>query len=227
MAIAHDTDSSSGIQTTSTSYSWNHTCSGKQRLLVVGFAIRPVGVSVNTLTYNGVTLTKIRGDVNGNRVTELWYLLNPTAGTFSIAVTLTGSPTQSDGHSVSFTGVSHLDANNGNNNAGSTAPTVTVTTITPGAWIVDILDTAIDDNVATPTSPQVLASKTANTGAHTGAQSYQGPIASPAGTAEAYTVTSGSWAISAAAFAPMPSVNFNNYEFTSSGNGISVTEKIR
>lgn len=203
LAIAHDADSNSGIQTSSTSYNWSHTCTGSNLCLVTGFAIRPTPVVVSTLTYNSNTLTKIRADNNPNRNSELWYILNPSTGANSIAVTLSGAtPTNTDGHAVSLSGVLALDANNGANAASGTTASVNVTTVAANSWIVDILCTGQDDGVATPGGSQTLASKVTNTGAHTGAQSYQGPVVSPGSTAMTWTVTNNNWCISAASFSP-------------------------
>lgn len=204
LAIAHDTDTNSGVQSNPTTYNWSHTVTGSNPAIAVGFAIRPSGADA-TCTYNSVALTDARAaDTNGNRVCKLQYQINPSTGANSIAATLTGSPTNSDGHAVSLSGVSGIDANNGANNAGSTTPSVAVTTVADNCFIIDILCTGLDDGVAAQGASQTLASKLTNTGAHTGAQSYTTAAQTPAGSKTmSWTVTNSNWCISAASFSPV------------------------
>src|SRR5882672_4805105 len=89
--IEFDAASNSGYKTASASYSWNHTCAGNNRCLLVGISMLSVaGSSVSGITYNSVSLTKIRSQasVSGAVRAELWKLDAPAIGTHSIAVTL-------------------------------------------------------------------------------------------------------------------------------------------
>lgn len=95
-------------------------------LLVVGFTcLRNVsGDSVSSVTYNGVSLTKIahqNGSAN-NRTTNQWYLLNPATGVNTLAITLLGSERVS-GAVQSYTGndiISPIDTHASGNASGVT-----------------------------------------------------------------------------------------------------------
>lgn len=212
MAIAWDANSSSGAQGTSTSYSFNHTCTGSNLILFVGVAVRQGSFyNASAITYNGVSMTKIRHDDNGagnSRGSDLFYLLNPATGTNSIAVTISGSGgsfSNSDAHGVSFTGAQQSgvpDSQGGGGGTATSSPSKSTTTVADNSWIVAMLCTGFDDGVATPTSPLVLSSKTAAVGSHTGALGYQGPKTPAGAQASAWTTTSDSYCMSVASFAP-------------------------
>ena len=67
---------------------FSHTVSDRSnRVLIVGTVGRSAPV-LNSLTYNGVAMTKLRHDQLGSDIrSELWYLLNPDVGTHSIVAT--------------------------------------------------------------------------------------------------------------------------------------------
>jgi hypothetical protein len=70
---------------------------------------------------------------------EIWYLVAPPTGTYTIAVTLSASANAVLAGAVSLTEVdqsSPLDAHAGNNAYGSTI-SVNITTVADGAWIID------------------------------------------------------------------------------------------
>ena len=152
MAVAFDATSNSGYQTAA-SYNWSHTCSGSNRILIVGVSmLSVVGSSVSSITYNGVALTKIRSDasVSGAVRTELWRLVNPATGANTVAVTLSAALDSISG-AQSFTGVnqtSPIEVNAGASatNVGAADATVDLTTINDGEMVVDVVatnDTAI------------------------------------------------------------------------------------
>ena len=67
-------------QTSGTSATWSHTCSGANRLLVLGFVA--TGVTVSSVQYAGVNMTLI----DNNSETSFYYLINPTLGANNIVV---------------------------------------------------------------------------------------------------------------------------------------------
>lgn len=113
MAIAKDafTSASNAYENT---LSWSHTCAGSQRLLMVGvvtLADSPPPPDIVSLTYNGVALTKISGVSEGGVHVELWYLVNPPAGTYNIVITHDGTYNTGWclGMATSYTGVDQTD----------------------------------------------------------------------------------------------------------------------
>lgn len=205
--IKFDSSSNSGVKTTETTYSWSHTCAGDNGLLVVGVASRPSPITVASITYGGVNLTKIREDTNGNRIADLWYLIGPMPGANNVVVTLSGAtPTHSSAFASSYTGVDQtnpLDSQNGFNSAATTTPLVTVPTTLQNYLIVDLLNTGLDDGVATPGVDQTAVGLLISVGSCTATSNYK--IASPSRTSTmSYTVTSSNAALSAATFKPAP-----------------------
>ncbi len=129
MAIAFDA-ASNGIQGTATSWTWSHTCTGTDRILIVfGHQIS----NISTMRYNGVDMTSfgVTGDV------QMWYLVNPTSGANNVVAT--GSSGYSRFCSASYTGVNQ--ASPVHQNAGVSPGTVstitgTVTTTIGGCWLI-------------------------------------------------------------------------------------------
>lgn len=205
-AIAHDADSNSGEVTTQT-FTWTHTCTGSNLVLIVGVLIDSGATdTVSTLTYNGVALTFIRRDrltVDGLTV-ELWYLAGPATGANTVSVTLSNAPSFSAlAGAVSLTGVDQaaaLDANNGATGAAGTQPSVTVTTVADNAWIVDaVMDNINEAITAGQTQAWQVAGPIAN-GRYAG--EYFGPQTPAGAKAMTWTGLTRSWATSAASFKP-------------------------
>ncbi len=71
--IDFDAASSSAYQASLSSYSWSHTTSGTNRLLIVGVSIFAIG-TVTSVTYNGTNLSFLRSDTNGLLRCGLWWL---------------------------------------------------------------------------------------------------------------------------------------------------------
>ena len=90
-------DSFSYIATTGVSVAtWNHTCSGTNRMLCVSVSYNDWHIDeVAPVTYGGIPLTYVPGSeiIFGDLsiATRLYYLVAPPTGTFPIVVTLTGS----------------------------------------------------------------------------------------------------------------------------------------
>ena len=205
-------DASSGYtqDTASTSFSWSHTTSGTNRLLVVGVAIRTsLGQTVNSVTYNAVALTVLRTDELGGSVrSELWYLVNPTTGTNTVNVTLSASGKAAMG-AISLTGVNQtapLDANNGAT-GNSNAPSTTVTTVADNAWVVDVVafrSTGSGSPTGGPGAGQTQrwSRYSENTGSNIRSKgSTEGPRSPPGAVVMDWSLSSSvDWAVSAASF---------------------------
>ena len=203
MAIGYDAASNTTFNGTA-SASWSHVTAGADRVLVVGiYIVDTTGpASVSTLTYNSVSLTLIRRRVGANsNAGELWYLLNPTVGTNTVAVTLSGTPAQAAIiWGISLTGVGALDASN-ENGAASGQPSVSVTTVADNAWIVDVVGENLNDVLTAGGSQSkkwqdALASRTA-------AMSTLGPVTPAGATALSWSGVTDAWIEIAASFSPV------------------------
>jgi hypothetical protein len=204
------------------SISWDHTvtASGSNRILVVGVSWRNAGNdtwTVSSVTYNSLPLTLIRKDEQfldppGSRSTALYYLTDPPTGSaYPIQVNFSGSVYRSVGGAVSLTGVDQsnpIDAENGV--AGGTGnPSVTVTTNTDGAWVVDALCVREPSGTTSVVGLQTEGWNLRTSGSTIdGAGSTMGPK-SPAGdvTMSWTTGTSEGYSISAVALKPATTGN--------------------
>ncbi len=134
----------------------SHTVAGTDKLLLVAVSIGD-DTAVSNITYSGQSLTRIRFDeiVNTNRRSELWYLVNPPAGTANVIVTLDKSEKIVLG-AISFSGVHQSNPINTHNGAtdalGTTEPSVNLTTTIDDAFIIDVVSTV--DGPMTPTASQ-------------------------------------------------------------------------
>ena len=140
--VAFDAAAVSGSLSNQQSGSWNHTCSGSDRYLVVGlsgFMSGANSLSAVVVKYNNVTMTKLGGSqANGVNQAVLWGLVNPASGTN--AVTFSGvvpNFPEFGGCSVSFTGV-HQTTSIGTLNFSATLDNVAITLAT-GDMGVDII----------------------------------------------------------------------------------------
>lgn len=123
---------------------WTHTVSAAatDRILVVSFGYGNAPTAVSGVTYNGIPLTEIRTETfAGGRVTSMWYLVNPPAGTYTVSVNLTAPSTGTfSGVSASYGGVDQatpVEAGHVGAQGNSATATVDITTTNAGAWIVD------------------------------------------------------------------------------------------
>lgn len=139
--IAFDTSASFSGGTGNISGSF--TTSGSNRLLLVGIGwAEDSSNTVDTITYNGVTLTKIGEVLNyssgGNpRSIALYYLINPASGSNTLAITRSTSTNGFYAYAASYTGVLQsgaLDASDtGSTTTGDTYAD-SLTSVTDGCW---------------------------------------------------------------------------------------------
>lgn len=152
--IAFDAASNSTYQTAQSTYSWNHTCTGSNRELIVTISMLSVaGSSVTGITYNSVAMVFLgaKASVSGAVRIEMWGLVNPSSGLNSIAVTLS-TGLDSIGGAISYTGVHQTSPTEGFNSASATNvdaadATVTITTVADNDWVV--AGVASDDTAIT------------------------------------------------------------------------------
>jgi hypothetical protein len=121
---------------------------GTNRLLLVGISAEcNEGISVTSVTYNGQPLTKaasVEADTGTVGTADLWYLLEadlPVAGAYNVEVTTSGYTSKTVG-AISMEGVAQQapEASNTNTNVGPEYISTSITTLTDGAWIVDVVE---------------------------------------------------------------------------------------
>jgi hypothetical protein len=126
--IAYDSASSTTLTSQASSMSWQHTTgTGSDRLLLVTVDVfRSSGTprTVTGITYDGVAMTQaasVQYSTNPQILSYLYYLVNPSSGTKTIAVSFS-SNTYAVGGSVTYTNVDQTSPLQVNNvNSGSSA----------------------------------------------------------------------------------------------------------
>jgi len=142
MAIAHDASSSTTGSSVS-SLTFSHTCSGSDRILMVATSVfddtSQAERTVASVTYNGVSMTRIDRQDAGNIAAELWYLIAPATGANNVVVTLGATNPFAIAGASSYTGVAQTSPVEANAKASgwSQTATVNVTTIANNSMVVD------------------------------------------------------------------------------------------
>ena len=115
MALAHDA-SSVRTPTSGTSASWSHTCTGSDRVLFVtieSYRASDGGYTPTSVTYNGVSMTKIVDTLYGNgdkeRIT-VWGLIAPATGSNTISVSFSANQAEIVATADSYTGADQTTA---------------------------------------------------------------------------------------------------------------------
>lgn len=124
------------------SMTWSHTvASVSNRVLVVGVSV--YGTTVSSVTYGGVSMTRLVTKTQSPSIAELWYLKAPTAGTANVVVTLANSSGYAVGGAVSYYNVDQTNTWGTAVTAGSTSttPSVAVASAT-GELVVDTMSGA-------------------------------------------------------------------------------------
>lgn len=149
MAIILDQISTVKQNTSVSSFSFNvAVTAGLTGGLIILFAqTHSTGsISITAATYNSVAMTKAnRQNSIGAATTEIWYLVNPASGTNSLSVTLSGSAGFYDAVAISYSGVDQstpMDATAVGQSvaSGSTSNSLSITTVTNGAVVVDCVN---------------------------------------------------------------------------------------
>lgn len=213
-SLAFDATSNSGFQATTSNYSWNHTCTGTDLVLVVGVTAEEntnnANLPVTGVTYNGVAMTKANEqNTNGGGSADLasqWYLISPDTGTHSISVTHTGTVSASVGGAVSYTNANQTTqpdvAGVGNKElTGTGTASVSITPTTAGCVIVDNIIGSGSTNALTEDASQTERWNVTATGNFVGAGSTFQQTSAGAKTMQ-WTFTSQVWAINALAIRP-------------------------
>ena len=186
---------------------------GDNRILIVGVSFETSGgvlPTVNTITYDGVGLTKIdsviyKADYNS---VELWYLIAPNVGTANVVITLTGALAWASGllgGAITINGAKQQAPEvNAKANGNSSTATVNITTQTNNAWVID--------TVATDSSGNDMAAGAGQTERYEQSNNCRGngstePVAVAGQIAMSWTLdSSDTWGIIAASFEEVSAV---------------------
>jgi hypothetical protein len=154
MAIAFDAVASlgsPGYVFGQSTWSYNHTCTGSDRLLCAYVVVDDSGGTTERnpgVTFNGTSFTRVdlggtggRFTDAGNRMCYFFFLLAPDAGTFSLVTTLDSTCVIGLTASASYTGVKQSaqpdSAAGTDRDVGNTGTTTaTVTTTADNAWFI-------------------------------------------------------------------------------------------
>ena len=204
------------------SLSWTHTIGGGQsRILVVGLGAEDSSagqIEIDTIEYNGVAMDPVAGSSksvsSGSPTyymkTDLYYLLEnelPASGSYTVTVTYFGEINRICGGSISLENVTQEPAEAGNTNSHSSASSIStnITTVTDGAWIVDVVGNggAGGANAFTPIAAGMTERYDVTSASSTGAGSTK-PVASAGVATVSWSNTvSNRMTHSVAAFAPV------------------------
>jgi hypothetical protein len=139
MAIAFDATTHTE-QGSVSSFSFNHTCTGTDRILFVAVWTITNTRTTTAVTYNSVSMTNVPGATivgsDGNQL-SLWYLINPASGTNAVAVTCSGSNFPS-ARAVSYTGAQQSGVPDASGEATGTATNFSnsLTSVANDTWHV-------------------------------------------------------------------------------------------
>lgn len=140
MAIALDATSASAW-TDASPLTWNHTVgTGDDRFLVVGISTAGgSSASPTSVTFDGVSMTKVREDPFGTTLaSSVWVLENPNSGTKVISVAFNDTLQNCFGGAISYTGVNQsttVDSATGTNGTATGAIAFNVTTVADNCWV--------------------------------------------------------------------------------------------
>jgi len=219
LAITFDAASSAGAGAVAV-VSWSHTVgNGADRMLVVGVTTESAPDALATsVTFGAQALTKVINSraVQGSpaTATELWYLPAPNMGAGTITVNL--SPAVSSGNgtacgAVSLFGVKQAapEAVATSATGSGTAYSLGITTLTDGAWLVDVVNNgAANSSFTTNTSGMTERWDVTGDTQMAGACSTREVVTRGAVTDTWTSTGTGTKAQSIAAFAPVPAAQY-------------------
>lgn len=143
MPIALDSENAGQSYGAATSFTRSHTCTGTNRILMVGLWVSENTTDVVTgVTYAGVSMTRVDSQLlasGGNGYTYLYYLVAPATGANNIVASLSASKTGVL-HAVSYTEAAQsgqMDSSaKSTGGPGASTKTFTTTTVADNCWIV-------------------------------------------------------------------------------------------
>lgn len=143
--IARDTNTTI-VSSNTGSFTFSHTCSGSDRLLIVYLTARgDASDTISGVTYDSVAMTRIKAKNHtaSNEWIYIYALLNPSTGSNTVSVTKTASNVSYRG-AVSYTGVDQsqtLTAITGESTTNSISLTSTVDNSAMFVWAQNSVNT--------------------------------------------------------------------------------------
>ena len=139
MAIAHDSTTTGAGVDGNTNYTFSHTCTGSDLMLMVCVTTNTT-TDPSGITYNGVAMTK-GATKTQSRNGSIWYLANPATGANTVSVTYAAAFTLAMGSATSYTGCSGSIGATGTNGAASgTTISVAITTTVANSYLVGAVE---------------------------------------------------------------------------------------
>jgi len=154
MAIAYDT-TTQGEQT-GTSITQSHTCTGSDRLLLVGVTPGEASTSdiITGVTYNGVAMSLIDKQAETSGITVyIFGLVNPASGAHDYVIS-SSSSVAIKYCGVSYTGVKQtgLPDSVAKGTDADTSITMTTTTVADNCWLASVLSKHRNDSAGANTT---------------------------------------------------------------------------
>lgn len=189
-AIAFDATTNGGVGSIVCSDTWSHTTASGSNLFMIGGStvedstLGERTVDANGFTYNGDVLTLTESADSSDNKAEIFYLINPDVGTFTVSITwcTSGSALSAIGGVVTYSGVDQTSPINGENNGTFTndsTPSLDITTTIGNAWVFALVASNVGSSCVL-TADQTNRWSTGGASA-TGAGEDTGPK-TPAGT---------------------------------------------
>ena len=144
-AIVFDANSSLGLTADPT---WSHTIgAGSDRILIVGVIYEGGDPTITSIKYGDANLTlAISGSISSGgtkQTASLYYLLNPATGTANIAIDHLSGTTNSSAGGISLANVAQqapeVTVFDSETSASPLTISTDITTLTDGAWVVDVV----------------------------------------------------------------------------------------
>lgn len=135
MAVAFDTSTRSGTGASGTGFSWSHTCTGADRLLVVHVTKDGAADQVTGVTYNSVAMTQLTTFTFSSSRIYMYYLYAPATGANNISVSTSASGAYQT-EAASYTGVGPSQDSSNSGNSTGTSMTGSDTTAADNCWLV-------------------------------------------------------------------------------------------
>lgn len=209
MAIALDATSSSAW-TDASPLTWNHTVgTGDDRFLVVGLACDGGTGVPSAVTFDGVSMTKVREDSYAATCSSsIWVLQNPNSGTKVISVTFNDTSQNCFGGATSYTGVNQsttVDSATGTNGTGTGAIAFNVTTVADNCWVFGTVSSYADALLVVDTPTQTSRWTTNHTSTTATNGQDNNAAKTPAGAVSigwTFAGTSAKYAMSGISFSP-------------------------
>lgn len=153
MALAFDA-ASTATPAPGTSLTWAHTCSGSNRLLLVGFSLPNDSTGLTGITYSGVAMTHIGSTVTmaDGTLIDLYYLIAPASGANNIVASFESTAFNAVGVATSYTDAQQSGQPDSSNTGTATTVgslTIATTVVAANGWQVLVTRTSNYSNTNT------------------------------------------------------------------------------